>query len=253
MRFECHLYGHTSEQTLVLLHPGGVLHRIWLPMIQRWSNKYQIIAFDLYPPLPGESYSLNLVAQNLTNHLLSMSFQTFNLVGASFGANIALHMAIQAPDQVRSLVIDSAQVGSPKTSMGLSTFLSVAEIIIQLLPSAFIENLLIRQFKHLNAQEQQIIQQDLKQLGKLAFVRHAKANLEHYVEDQLHQIHCPVLIFAGEKDILTKTGQHQQLFSSINDAHLIMMPGAGHATFLTQPNTFVSAIEEFWESTQRLS
>jgi pimeloyl-ACP methyl ester carboxylesterase len=48
-------------------------------------------------------------------------------------------------------------------------------------------------------------------------------------------ITAPALLLAGECDPLTRSGAHQALQAALPQTRLVVIPGAGHVTFLSQP------------------
>lgn len=240
-KIEYHSAGDAANETLVLLHPGGTLHSIWLPLIRHWCNHYHIIAFDIYPSDADQA------ASTVTRILKSVGIQKFHLLGSSLGGNIALQIALLSPESVASLILDSAQAGSSRPSPVISAFLNLLELIMRLTPFTVIEHFMLRQFKHLTEHDQIAVREELKKMGKLAFVRHAKATLRHNVASRLHEIRIPTLILAGGKDMLTTSGEPQKLHTDINGACLEMIPAAGHVTFLTHPDDFLVRVDSFLE------
>lgn len=237
-----HSYGIASAETLVLLHPGGVLHSVWLPLIRHWSGTCRVIAFDI---LPHNMPPLDEAARGIVDALTAGGVQHFHLLGASVGGNIALHVALQAPDRVRSLVLDSAQAGAAEPPAAVSGFLSVLDFIIRLVPAPLVENFMLRQFRHLAAEDRAAVREELKRAGKQAFVRHAKASLRHHVAPRLHEIRMPTLLLAGGRDMLTKSGEAHKLLAGIPGARLELIPEAGHVTFLTHADRFLSLADAF--------
>lgn len=254
MSFKYNIYGKVSGETLVLLHPGGTLHSIWLPLIRHWSETYHIIAFDIHPIVSGEIIALDRVAQDIIDTLNVLEVQKFHLLGSSLGGNIALHIAYQVPEKVCSLILDSAQQGSASPPLIVSMFINILGLFMMLLPSTVIESFMLRQFKHLTEQDQIAVQAELKQIGKLAFVQHAKANLNHNMSMHLPKIQVPTLILAGKKDMLTKSGEPQKLYRGIANAKLEIIPDVGHVTFLANPDLFLSLSTQFLtEATPKIS
>ncbi|MEU4210085.1 alpha/beta hydrolase [Streptomyces sp. NPDC026206] len=49
--------------------------------------------------------------------------------------------------------------------------------------------------------------------------------------------HLPVLVLAGEKDLITPSGHSEVIAGALPDAELVIVPGAGHLVMLEQPAT----------------
>lgn len=245
MLLKCHTYGAKDKQPLVLLHPGGSLHHIWQPFIRAWSDQYRIFAFDVHPGTQNAPVPLVQVAEQIWAALAARGIQSTALIGASMGANIALNMAVLAPKEVHLLVLDSAQSGAPKPARSIRMLLSAMGLLASVLPRKLVEEFLLKQFEHLSAEDKVLVREDFAQMGKLAFVQHAKASLHHDVSTSAHQIQAPTLILAGEKDILTRSGEHSKLASRIPANTLRIIPKSGHVTFLRNPTAFRQFVDEF--------
>ncbi|HSH03040.1 MAG TPA: alpha/beta hydrolase, partial [Anaerolineae bacterium] len=106
-----HQYGPPQAPPIMLLHPGGALHTVWLPLIRAWRGQYHLLAPDLLPP-DNPHPSLHTLATHIITLLQQQNEPTW-LIGASLGANVALLATSRAPNLVAGLILDSAQVGGP--------------------------------------------------------------------------------------------------------------------------------------------
>ncbi|MCB8943483.1 MAG: alpha/beta hydrolase [Ardenticatenaceae bacterium] len=230
-----------NKPTLVLLHPGGVLHSVWMPFIRRWQSQYHILAPDLQPQ---QLLSISQLAAQVAALIQSETRRPVWLVGASLGANVALQIATTMPHQVAGLVLDSAQVGGvPPTAVRRA--IQIVKILVKLIPQRLVTRLLLTQFKGYETADQLLIRQELNQVGKIGFINHIEAHFDYDVSHSLNQIQVPTLILAGEKDRLTQTGEPNKLQTGIPAAQLIIIPQAGHVTFLTEPARFQQAVTDF--------
>ena len=75
------------------------------------AERYRVIAFDVprvRETLVGEYADLTQgVATHLGKALRAIGIDSFSLIGSSFGANVALWLAIQQPETVRALILAS--------------------------------------------------------------------------------------------------------------------------------------------------
>ena len=73
------------------------------------AERYRVIVFDvprIREAVAGEYPDLTAgVASHLGKSLRALGIDSFNLLGSSFGANVALWLAIQQPRAVRSLIL----------------------------------------------------------------------------------------------------------------------------------------------------
>jgi pimeloyl-ACP methyl ester carboxylesterase len=99
---------------VLLLHAGVADLRMWADLAQRLAGAHRVVACDLRgfggtPLAPGRfSPAADLVAL-----LDELGIERTAVVGASYGAKIALELALSAPDRVSALVLVGAAIGEP--------------------------------------------------------------------------------------------------------------------------------------------
>jgi pimeloyl-ACP methyl ester carboxylesterase len=95
---------------VVLIHGSGSDYRIWMSQIRPFAAKYRVIAYSrrYHTPNPwrgdGSDYSPALHATDLVALLQSLNLGPSHLVGHSAGGTIALLVARDHPELVRSVV-----------------------------------------------------------------------------------------------------------------------------------------------------
>lgn len=238
-----HEFGTPSAPPVMLLHSGGTLHSVWLPLIRAWQTRYRLLAPDLLTP-PKESVSLENLAQRVIALLQQHAQSPVWLVGASLGANVALLVTLHAPHLVAGLVLDSAQPGGPPPAL-LPGIIRLLKGVARLAPSAWVTTLLLKQFPHYTPTDQAALRVELETVGKLGFFEHAEAHFAYDVRHLLARIAVPTLILAGEQDMLTKAGAPNQLHTGIAGSVMHIIPQAGHVTFLQQPAHFEKCVTDF--------
>lgn len=238
-----HEFGNPQAPTVMLLHPGGALHSVWLPLIRAWGSQYHIVAPDLI-----QRGSERVSLQDLANQIIMLIEHRYQrkvwLVGASLGANVALLITIYAPHLVAGLVLDSAQGGGNPPPL-LPKMIRLLKRVAQVLPRSLITAFLLRQFSQYTPADQLAIRAELEANGKTGFLEQIEAHFEYDVRQSLSHISVPTLIIAGEHDMLTKSGEPHKLQSSIKSARLVVIPKAGHVTFLQQPAVFEQIVTQF--------
>lgn len=239
-----HTYGAPDQPPLLLLHAGGALHSIWQPFIREWSAHFYIFAPDLSVDLAAAK-PLQALALEIRAWLDENAFDQIDVTGTSLGANVALHLAIEDPQRIKHLVLDSGQPGAKTPPMPLVALTKILRGVFALMPQALITRGLMSQFKGYSDADQRLIQAEMTRLGKYGFVELIEAHLSHDVGDTLNRITAPTLILEGGKDTLTKQGMGEALQHGISHARRETITDAGHVTFLSQPELFKQHVEGF--------
>jgi pimeloyl-ACP methyl ester carboxylesterase len=105
-------YGSGSK-IVVLLH-GLLMHRsMHIPVATELARRgYRVICLDMLGhgdsdrPLDKRRYSMELYGRHVIRCLDELGIECAVIGGTSLGANIALEVAVQAPQRVRGLIID---------------------------------------------------------------------------------------------------------------------------------------------------
>jgi pimeloyl-ACP methyl ester carboxylesterase len=100
-----------TGDSLVLVHGSASDHRTWTAQLERFSEHYRVIAYSRryhWPnqPIPADAdYAMLEHADDLHALLREVSPSPVHLMGHSYGAFVALCLAIRAPGLVRTLVL----------------------------------------------------------------------------------------------------------------------------------------------------
>lgn len=99
-----------SGATVLCLHSSAGSSRQWQPLVHHLSDRFRVVAADLYGY--GESPSWNANRGHtlddeaaLIEPLMRRAAEPVHLVGHSYGAAVALRLALRHPDHVRSLTL----------------------------------------------------------------------------------------------------------------------------------------------------
>ncbi|TLW97570.1 alpha/beta fold hydrolase [Rhizobium sp. MHM7A] len=99
-------------EPLLLLHGGLGQIEMFKPVMPVFTDHRQVIAVDLQghgrTPLGDRPIELPAIGADLAVLVKQLGYDKLDVFGYSFGGGVALHMAANAPDHVRRLVILSA-------------------------------------------------------------------------------------------------------------------------------------------------
>lgn len=239
-----HLYGTTNHPPLLLLHAGGTLHSVWQPFIREWSQHFYIFAPDLFVDLASAN-PLQALALEIRAWLDENAVGQVDVIGTSLGANVALSLAIEDPQRIKHLVLDSGQQGTETPPMPLVMLTKILRGVFWVMPQALITRALMSQFKGYSQADRELLRAEMTRLGKYGFVESIEAHFSHHLANSLHRITVPTLILEGETDLLTRQGMGEKLQQGIPNARRETIKDAGHVTFLSQPDLFRQHVEAF--------
>ncbi len=237
----------TSGPLLIFVHGWGFTGSVWESVMARLEASYRCLAVDLpgfgsSPPLECE-YSLRNIAGKLAADLPPDA----RWIGWSLGSLVAMQVAIDHPSSVGSLVLVA---GTPRFIRGNDW----PQALDARLLDSFGRDLLqhydqtLSRFIMLQVQGSsgardvaRSLRHGLRQAPRpRSEVLAAGLRLlrETDLRRSLSAISCPVTVLLGERDTLVPLGVGKDLQTLCPDWHIEIMPGAGHAPFLSNPELF---------------
>jgi 2-succinyl-6-hydroxy-2,4-cyclohexadiene-1-carboxylate synthase len=255
---------NTARATLVLLHgfTGSAIG--WGHIITDLAaTGLHIVALDMLghgqsdAPVDAERYSIEHCQEDILAALQALGVERGKaiLLGYSMGGRIALYSAFSG--YFRALVLESASSGLAMPTErqqrrasdealalrieqdGVEAFVDYWETI-PLFASQ--QNLPIEQREALHAQRL-----NNRAIGLAHSLRGVGTGVQPTLSTQLPALNLPVLLLAGTLDSKFCTIA-REMASQLPLATLQIIPKAGHAIHLEQPEAFVTAVSEFCAS-----
>ncbi|MFQ5489012.1 MAG: pimeloyl-ACP methyl ester esterase BioH, partial [Gammaproteobacteria bacterium] len=247
-----HTPARGSGTPLLMLHGWGMHGGIWNQAARELAGEScRTIQADLpghgHSPPPPSGYGLEQLARACAPLLEANAI----VMGWSLGGMVAMELARQQPQQLRALIL----VGStPRFTAGdqwphglePAVLTSFAQTLKQH-PQRALQHFLTLQLQGCAAPRpllrrlQQILDEAppprYEALAEgLKILRHSD------LLPRLAEIRCPVLIIHGEQDSVVPWGAGRALQAALPNATLQLIPGAGHAPFLSHHQAFCDRV-----------
>lgn len=235
---------------VLLLHGLGSCGADWLLQVEALRPAYRTLTVDLRghgeSPMPPGWPTMADLAGDVAGLLHRLELGAAHLVGLSLGGGVALQLAVDRPQLVRSLTI----VNSSATLAGG----------LQRLPSSLIRLalLLAAPKRWLGAWVAGGLfpRPDQAELRRLAVQRIAENSRSNYLKavtailrfdlrQQLDQIAAPMLVVAGDQDRTVPLAAKRRLAAAVPNARLEVIAGSRHATPLDAPDRFNRLLLDF--------
>jgi len=239
---------------VVLLHGWGMNADVWEGILPVLTKQFRVTLLDL----PGHGRSLGSLAdyslQNLAATIDTGIPPNAMLVGWSLGGMIATQLTVNNPDNIRKLVLvaSAPQFVRDDTwpdGTDADVLDSFADGLKQNYQQTIKRFIVIQAMGSEHAREQQhILRERVFRHGNpqpaaleagLAILRHTD------LRPELAKITCPTLLVSGEHDALFRPDAAEKTRSMIAGACLSIIPGAGHAPFLSHPDLFLDSLLTF--------
>jgi pimeloyl-ACP methyl ester carboxylesterase len=229
--------GPANGHLVVFLHHGLGASRSWKEQVGLFSTAgYQVLTYDRWghgKSAPRDHWSMPDFEQDLADLeaiLDEYGHRQASLVGHSDGGNIAMHYAVNHPEQITCLVLVAAHIYiEPKMNSGIQS--------------------IKHQFEgdhHFRRQMQRVHGDNTEALfwGWFNGWSHPSI-LDWDMRPVSSQISCPTLVIQGLEDGHASPQHARDIADSIPGADLWLVPGAGHMLPQTHPEEFNLRLRQF--------
>ncbi len=231
----------------------------WRPQIQFFSRRYRTIAFNArgYPPsdvpLDPKAYSQQQAADDIKGVLDHLRIDKAHVCGLSMGGYATLHFGLCYPERARSLVVAGAGYGSDKGD----THRADSELVARRLETEGMAA--VAEFYSRGPTRVQFMEKDptgwqefSDRLAAGSAPGHAltlrgvqmRRPSVYDLGDRMAELGVPTLIMTGDEDEpCLEPGIYMK--RKIMTAGLVVLPKAGHAINLEEPDLFNRAVLDF--------
>ena len=237
-------------QPLLLIHGLGSSGRDWERQITAFSHHYQVIVFDVRghgnSAKPSGPYSVPLFALDCAELLKAIGVDHAHVVGISMGAMIALQLAVDFPEVVKSLVVVNTGPDLIVRSLKELILLWQRLLIVQLLGMHKMGEVLSKRLfpKPDQADLREIFVEHWAENDPRAYQETLKGLVGWSVVEKLPLIHCPTLIVAADQDY-TPLETKKVFIDRIPVSQLVVIKDAHHAAPMEKPEEFNRILDTF--------
>jgi pimeloyl-ACP methyl ester carboxylesterase len=265
-----HIQQSGTGPNVVLIHGVTGDLSIWFlcKAMQELSRSQRVTAYDLrghgYSDVPASGYTSADHAQDLLALLDTIGAPRAKLLGHSFGAVIALHAAVFAPDRIESLVLSDPYFPALRHLEDLSrwghwqNFRKEAEDAGVLLSDEYWYDLgrFFDQVLHLDGDRLLRFRHavGLPALERLLRLGHTTCGDDSKAQagltpELIAGVRIPVLALYGEFSPFLATAQY--LVEHLPNCRSVLVPRAKHRAPEENPETFVATVQDFFEGADR--
>ena len=244
--------GNPLDTGVLFLHGLGADSESWLLQIPSLvSAGYRAIAPDLpgfgRSRFIGKRWDLSFVTGELINFLRELGVPSVHLVGISMGGAIAIRLAAVAPDKIRSLVlVNSFDRLKPKNPDGWLYFIRRGMRAFFTSPQKQADLVANRIFPGADKEMyRQILIHNIRQSDPVVYRKAMVALATFNGQSYLGKICKPTLVITGQEDTTIPLSAQARLAQKIPHARHVVLPGAGHAANVDQPEVFNNTLVDF--------
>jgi pimeloyl-ACP methyl ester carboxylesterase len=200
------------------------------------ARRFRVIAFEM----PGFGAEENTrtrdmpeLAATMAKAARALGLTNFNLMGTSFGAKVALNIAVRNAELVRALVLEAPAAIRPA---GLRPPSGAPEAIARMI------------YAHPERMPPMPATDPARAARIAALTKRLRGlDREPDLEARMSGLTMPVLVVLGTRDTLIPPEMGRLYKDLIPGAHLIFVYDAGHAISAERPEAFVEVVADFLE------
>ena len=252
VRLRYEMFGEKGP-VVVLLNGIAMSIGHWKPFMDALGGKYRFLCHDMrgqtLSDRPKGDYNLEGHAEDLAALMDHLSIPEAHVVGTSYGSEVAMAFAIVYPERCVSLsVIDGVSELDPLLRAVVESWMAAALCD----PRVYYRTLMSWTYSadYIGKNHDALVARE-DSVGKLprewfeAFARLCESFLRINLTGKLSRISCHTLVLVGQRDILKHEGFASIIAANIEDSHMKVLPGAGHAVVIEQPDIVAREIDAF--------
>jgi proline-specific peptidase len=262
--------GSPDNYPLIVLHGGpGLDHTEMCPWLDSLCDDFYLIYLDergqgRSEQVDPSTLSLSRFAADVAEVAAALGLPRYALLGHSFGSFIALTHAVERGDASHYIISGgtaSFTKTSPEIQANLANFepVELREMVIQswdMEPSVKTREDCSRLMRmqmpfHFatatsDAYRRYMALEDRCIYSPQVLAYFAANEYAIELEDQLGAITRPTLLITGEFDRTCTARATRDMHAGIRDSEMVIVPEAGHMTFVEQPQAYFTAVRGFF-------
>jgi pimeloyl-ACP methyl ester carboxylesterase len=239
-------FGDPAREAIVFIRGTGAAGNRWMPQVEAYQDQYRCVIFDnrgagasSAPPPP---YTVAQMADDTFELMDHLDISEAHLSGSSLGGAIALRMAADRPERVRTLQLHSSWLvtdGYAEYSLNLLKTLLVTGGI-ELYYEATIPLLFSPGFLGSRFDQVAGILEGMKRSAAApdGLLGQMEANLSHDGRADAAAIVAPTLVTVGELDLLLPVQESRRLHEAIPGSQFHVFPAGGHLVTMESADDF---------------
>jgi pimeloyl-ACP methyl ester carboxylesterase len=241
--------------TVVLLHGLGAASRSWTLQIPALTGAgFRVIAPDQRgfgdSTYPGGSYRIEDLAADVSALLAVAGVQKTYLVGISMGGAVALSLVCDYAQFIQKAVLANTFARMRPTKPASLYYYTLRFVLVY---TRGLKSQARTVSQHIFPKPEQT---DLRRMlveeisrsnsagYRAAFIALARFNRMR----SLAQVKTPILVVTGERDTTVPPANQRHLVVGIPSARQVIIPDAGHAVIIDQPDLFNNAMLDFFST-----
>ncbi|MDR1744275.1 MAG: alpha/beta hydrolase [Planctomycetota bacterium] len=237
-------------EAVLFLHGWGSEFAVFKPFLDSLAGHYRAVALDM-PGFggsepPPSAWDVDGYADFILKFLAEKEIRKAIVIGHSFGGRVAIKLAARAGSPTAQLeipkmiLVDAAGI-KPKKSPMAKAKQFVYKAVRSVLSVKLVERMFPDALERWRRSHASADYCNATPLMRQVLVKTVNEDLTPC----LSRIPCPTLLVWGANDTATPIADAKIMEERIPDSGLVVLPGAGHYSFLDQPYAFGRVLDSF--------
>jgi 3-oxoadipate enol-lactonase len=254
-RFDVNHIAEGDGFPVVLIHGLAGDHTAWLPQIAAFKDRYRVIAMD--NPGSGDSSPVDApcTTEELADTMLALmdnlGVEQAHVVGRSLGGLIGQHMALRAPERIRSLILAAST--ARVDPIGKRILENMREVLewrdnwadwarhsahVFVAPAFYNDN------PEAMARIEALVGNEVR--SKASYVNLNHTALSHDTSARLGEIACPTLIMAGRLDPICSMQGTDEMSAGIPNAETVVFEKSSHFFLMEETEKAMATLNDWF-------
>jgi len=234
-----------EKQKLVIVPGWGGTKQSWQKFTDLASEYFDVTVIELPcfgdEPCPSDVWGVEEYAEFVKKQINQLPNQPMNLLGHSFGGQVATHLVAHNPNLVIKLVLSGAAIYRPKQSVKNMVFLPLAKVgkILFMIPGLRKFDRIAKKILYRAADSPDY--NDTSGMKRKVFQKITKQDQS----DLLPNISVPTLVVWGTRDTYTPLKYGKRIAARIPNSQLKIFKEGKHGLHIQQPKNLLKSIKHF--------
>ena len=245
----------TGDQTVALINGIAMTVDSWEPIRRRFVERgYRCLLHDCRGQLRSEKpaagrYTMEQHVADFLGLLDALGLERVHVVGTSYGSEIGMLFACNHPERTETLTVIAGVseldelMRTVAASWMIAADCGAVPFFRCMLPWTYSSDYLAKNRRLLHAREEAMMRLSPDYFA--AFKRLVEAFLQLDITAELQHILCPTLVISAELDLVKGPRYGQIIHDNLANSEFIVIPGAGHAVVIEQPEPVAAQTIDF--------
>lgn len=239
---------HGDGDAIVFLNGIMMSTASWTPFINLLSGEYKVVLVDLLDQGRSDKadgfYTQGMHVDMLDKLLKKLNINKFNLLGISYGGEVAMLYALKYQDKLNSLILSNTTAYTNRIMKHIgdawefaASLCDTTNFMKVTLPYIYSQKFYEENFDWIN-ERIKLFETAFTKEWYNGFRRAVKSAEDLNILERLEEIKVPTLIISSELDVITPVSYQKEIKNRIKNSRWVEIKGAGHASMYENPNEF---------------